>query len=301
MGVDIDRDLSGLIARRQPAARDLRSLVAYLKTIGHLERIGDEAVRIARTVQRFLDSGVSKSTPLPVADIGVIGKLAMTQLRHALNAFASLDVARARERLIRRACTNGCATSSMVKATRVAPPDGPARSAEARVGRGHPALAGVRYALARSRFCRPQPMKKLLASALALVGISASGQAPQAVIVDEAHSQLTAAQDAVVPRYTLTAATSLVVDARNYIFKMPFELTANRLNSLQLVQGNDRQYSVAWNPATSIVTVSADNAHANHGSKPFSGLVAGESVVIAIGVMDDRSFKPAWVGMAQVK
>ncbi len=99
MGVDIDHDLSGIIARRQPAARDLRSLVAFSKTIGHLERIGDEAVRIARTVQRFLESGVSRSTPLPVADIGVIGKLAMTRLRHALNAFANLDVAQARERL----------------------------------------------------------------------------------------------------------------------------------------------------------------------------------------------------------
>ena len=144
-------------------------------------------------------------------------------------------------------------------------------------------------------------MKKLLAPALALFGISANGQTPQAVMVDEAHSQLTATQDAVVPRYTLTAANSLVVDARNYVFKMPFELRADRLNSLQFIQGNDRQYSVTWDPAKGVVTVSANNARANQGSKPFSGLVAGESVVIAIGVMDDRSFKPAWVGMAQVK
>jgi len=99
MGADIDRELSGIIARRQPAARDLRSLVAFLKVIGHLEQIGDEAVRIARTVQRFLDSGVSRSTPLPVADIGIIGNLAMTHLRDALNAFANLDVTQARERL----------------------------------------------------------------------------------------------------------------------------------------------------------------------------------------------------------
>ena len=97
MEVDIGRELSAIIARRQPAARDLRSLVAFSKTIGHLERIGDEAVRIARTVQRLLDAGVSRSTPLPVADIGVIGKLAIAQLRNALNAFASLDVAKALE------------------------------------------------------------------------------------------------------------------------------------------------------------------------------------------------------------
>jgi phosphate transport system protein len=99
MGLDIDRELSAIIARRQPAARDLRTLVAFSKTIGHLERIGDEAVRIARTVQRFLDSGVSRSVPLPVADIGIIGKLAIAQLRNALNTFASLDVTQALELL----------------------------------------------------------------------------------------------------------------------------------------------------------------------------------------------------------
>ena len=98
-GVDIDRELSAIIARRQPAARDLRSLVAFSKTIGHLERIGDEAVRIARTVQRFLDSGVARDVPLPVADIGILGKLAIAQLRNALNAFASLDVTEAIELL----------------------------------------------------------------------------------------------------------------------------------------------------------------------------------------------------------
>jgi len=99
MEVDIDRELSAIIARRQPAARDLRSLVAFSKTIGHLVRIGDEAVRIARTVQRLLDSGVSRSMPLQLADIGIIGKLAIAQLRNALNAFASLDVTQAIELL----------------------------------------------------------------------------------------------------------------------------------------------------------------------------------------------------------
>ena len=99
MEVDIDRDLSAIIARRQPAARDLRSLVAFSKTIANLERIGDEAVRIARTVQHFVDSGASTSMQLRLADIDSIGKLAMSQLRNALNAFASLDVTQALELL----------------------------------------------------------------------------------------------------------------------------------------------------------------------------------------------------------
>jgi phosphate transport system protein len=59
MEVEIDRDLSAIIARRQPTARDLRLLIAISKTIGNLERVGDEAARIARTVQRLINTGVS--------------------------------------------------------------------------------------------------------------------------------------------------------------------------------------------------------------------------------------------------
>ena len=91
MEVEIDRDLSSIIARRQPTARDLRLLIAVSKTIANLERIGDEAARIARTVQRLLNSGVSSRLRLPVSDLTFESELATKQLRKALDAFARLD------------------------------------------------------------------------------------------------------------------------------------------------------------------------------------------------------------------
>jgi phosphate transport system protein len=97
MEVEIDRDLSSIIARRQPTARDLRLLIAVSKTIANLERVGDEAARIARTVQRLLNSGMSSRLRLPVSDLAFEAELATQQLRKALDAFARRDVHRALE------------------------------------------------------------------------------------------------------------------------------------------------------------------------------------------------------------
>ena len=95
--IEIDRDLSTIIARRQPTARDLRLLIAISKTIANLERVGDEAARIARTVQRLVNSGVSSRMRLPVNDLAYEAELAVAQLRKALDAFARLDVDKAIE------------------------------------------------------------------------------------------------------------------------------------------------------------------------------------------------------------
>ncbi len=97
MEVEIDRDLSSIIARRQPTARDLRLLIAISKAIANLERVGDEAARIARTVQRLINSGVSSRMRLPVSDLAFESELAIKQLRKSLDAFARLDIERALE------------------------------------------------------------------------------------------------------------------------------------------------------------------------------------------------------------
>ncbi|MBN8490967.1 MAG: phosphate signaling complex protein PhoU [Burkholderiales bacterium] len=97
MEVEIDNDLWTIIARRQPTARDLRLLVAISKAIANLERAGDEAARIARTVQRLVNEGVSSRLRTPLSDLDYAASLAVAQLRKALDAFARLDVGKALE------------------------------------------------------------------------------------------------------------------------------------------------------------------------------------------------------------
>ncbi len=93
MEIEIDRDLSSIIARRQPTARDLRLLIAISKTTANLERVGDEANKIARMVKSIIDSGSARS--LPTTDLRVAADLAAGLLRKALDAFARLDTAAA--------------------------------------------------------------------------------------------------------------------------------------------------------------------------------------------------------------
>jgi phosphate transport system protein len=97
MEVEIDHDLSSIIARRQPTARDLRLLIAVSKMIANLERGGDEAARIARAVQRLIGDGMASRLRLPVSDLTYEAELATKQLRRALDAFARLDTEAALE------------------------------------------------------------------------------------------------------------------------------------------------------------------------------------------------------------
>lgn len=93
MEVEIDRDLSSIIARRQPTARDLRLLMAISKTTANLERVGDEAAKIARMVRSIIDSGSARA--LPASELRVAADLASGLLRKALDALARLDTATA--------------------------------------------------------------------------------------------------------------------------------------------------------------------------------------------------------------
>jgi phosphate transport system protein len=90
MEIEIDHALSSIIARRQPTARDLRLLIAISKTTANLERVGDEAEKIARMVRSIIQSGAPRS--LPSLELRVAADLASGLLNKALDAFARLDV-----------------------------------------------------------------------------------------------------------------------------------------------------------------------------------------------------------------
>jgi phosphate transport system protein len=90
--VALERELWALVARQQPNARDLRLLIAVSKMVRDLERIGDEASRVARAAHRLLSHGVNGPLREPLRAIAATGQLALRQLRQALDAFARLDV-----------------------------------------------------------------------------------------------------------------------------------------------------------------------------------------------------------------
>jgi phosphate transport system protein len=87
--VTIDEECNQIIARRQPAASDLRLVVAVIKTITDLERIGDEAEKIARMAVRLAGEERPKNN---YAEIQVLGQHVRQMVHDALDAFARVDV-----------------------------------------------------------------------------------------------------------------------------------------------------------------------------------------------------------------
>ena len=88
--LELDHDISSVIGRRQPTARDLRLLMAMSRTTGNLERAGDEVTKMARMVQSIIQSGEARS--LPTWELRSASELASGLLRKSLDAIARLDI-----------------------------------------------------------------------------------------------------------------------------------------------------------------------------------------------------------------
>ncbi len=87
--VSLDDACSHLIVKRQPAANDLRTVMATIKVITDLERIGDESTKIARSAKSITERGVT--TINHYETIRVMAASAGNMLHDALDAFARLD------------------------------------------------------------------------------------------------------------------------------------------------------------------------------------------------------------------
>ena len=87
--VELDEACNNVIARRQPAAVDLRMIMTVVKTITDLERIGDEAKKIAKMAR---DIHTGDTRVVPRVDLRPPAEIAVSMLRKSLDAFARLDV-----------------------------------------------------------------------------------------------------------------------------------------------------------------------------------------------------------------
>jgi len=100
----IDELASQIIARRQPAASDLRLLTAVLKVTTDLERIGDEAKKIALQARKARGEGGAR-LPRQTA-VRRMSQVALGMLRRALDAFERLDLESTAEVIRRDADVN---------------------------------------------------------------------------------------------------------------------------------------------------------------------------------------------------
>ena len=90
--VSIDEECTQILARRQPAASDLRLITAVIKTITDLERIGDEARKVAQMANYLTEKQGTKSY---YVGINSMGNYVRGMVRDALDAFARMDSAAA--------------------------------------------------------------------------------------------------------------------------------------------------------------------------------------------------------------
>lgn len=88
MEMDIDEEATLIIARRQPTARDLRLVISVIKMVADLERVGDEAKKIAKFAIKLAEES---QAPRGYLEVRHIGDHVLSMLRDALDAFARLD------------------------------------------------------------------------------------------------------------------------------------------------------------------------------------------------------------------
>lgn len=87
--VEIDENCTQILARRQPAASDLRLMVSIIKTITDLERVGDEAAKLGKNALKISDDGQAARQ---FVELRHLGEHVSSTLNKALTAYTRMDV-----------------------------------------------------------------------------------------------------------------------------------------------------------------------------------------------------------------
>ncbi len=93
--VAADDEIVQLLAKRCPVSSDLRLVIAVSKIVSDLERIGDEAVRIAGLVLQLFGDVEGEPNAQMLRDVNRMGEMALTSLRQAIEVFDVWDEAKA--------------------------------------------------------------------------------------------------------------------------------------------------------------------------------------------------------------
>jgi phosphate transport system protein len=93
--VQADEEIIRLIAKRQPMAKDLRDVLTVQKTVADLERVGDEARKIANLTIHFFDNGKTPPSKEILHDIYNMAEFVDGMLVKCLEAFSELDLHKA--------------------------------------------------------------------------------------------------------------------------------------------------------------------------------------------------------------
>ena len=92
----IDEQLIAIMAKRGPVARDLRVIMSMSRTVTDLERIGDEAARVAHLARNLYESERSQPSSHLMRDVITMGQLALEMLQESLESFDGLNANHAR-------------------------------------------------------------------------------------------------------------------------------------------------------------------------------------------------------------
>ncbi|HXF08632.1 MAG TPA: phosphate signaling complex protein PhoU [Candidatus Acidoferrales bacterium] len=92
LDVSIDDELISVIARRAPVARDLRIVMAFAKAVNELERVGDEANKVARLALQLFEGSRPDPGEALMWDVQAMGRRVLDLLERSMDALDRLDL-----------------------------------------------------------------------------------------------------------------------------------------------------------------------------------------------------------------